>query len=418
MSGSELHALAKRLFPICRSITGPGVRETLGILQEELPLSIHAVPSGKQVLDWDVPLEWTPRAAWLADRQGNKLVDFKTNNLHLLQYSQPFSGWVSRKELESHLFTLPDQPHLIPYKTSYYKSQWGFCLSHNQKEQLTEAEYEVHIDTGFSQGHLNYGELIIPGVSKREILISTHICHPSLANDNLSGIVVAHALARALLKKPLHYSVRIVFIPGTIGAITWLAENSGILPNIKYGLVLTGLGIDAPFHYKKTRSENSPLDRLVPHVLANYPGHHILPFSPYGYDERQYNSPGIGLAMGCLTRAPYATYPEYHTSADNLDFIQPQFLGESVTVILEILNQADSTPTYRNLVPKGEPQLGKRGLYAADPEQNLALLWVLNLSDGDHSLLDISIRSGIALDQLELSAKRLLQADLLELVTD
>ncbi len=414
MNGEELHALAKRLFPICRSITGPGVRETLSILQKDLPLTIHSVASGTQVLDWEVPLEWTPRSAWIEDLSGRRIIDFATDNLHLLQYSENFSGRVSREELAKHLFSLPDQPDAIPYKTSYYQKQWGFCVSENQKKLLSQAEYNVQIDTSLDPGQLDYGELVIAGRDKNEILLSTHICHPSLANDNLSGIVVAHALARQLLQNPLQHTVRILFIPGTIGAITWLALNRELLPKIKHGLVLTGLGAGGTFHYKKTRSGNASIDLFVEHYLrkSGIP-HCILPFSPYGYDERQFNSPGINLPMGCFTRATYASYPEYHTSRDNLEFIQPQLLEESALLILRMLQQFSSSETYVNLVPEGEPQLGRRNLYAADSQQNLAILWVLNQSDGHHSLLDISIRSGIALPDLETAADRLCSSGLL-----
>lgn len=410
-----MHQLATRLYPICRSITGAGVRETLAVLQEYLAIEIKAVPSGTQVFDWVVPDEWAVSEAWLADRQGRRVIDFADHNLHLLQYSEPFCGVVSRAELESHLHSLPNQPTLIPYKTSYYRKDWGFCLSEEQKATLLDPEYEVHIATNLAPGVLNYGELFIPGRTNEEILISTHICHPSLANDNLSGILVALNTALHFSKTSSHYSIRLVFVPGTIGAITWLATNQH--SSIKHGLVITGVGAEREFHYKLTRSESAEID-LVAELTLRESGHpfHILPFSPYGYDERQYNSPGIALPVGCLMRTPHGTYPEYHTSADNLAFLQPTALAESSDLLIQILSNLSANRIYRNLSPFCEPQLGKRGLYASDPAENMAFLWVLNLSDGTHSLLDIATRSVIPFAQIMTVADRLVSAGLLECV--
>ncbi|MEO7932047.1 MAG: DUF4910 domain-containing protein [Chthoniobacterales bacterium] len=410
-----MHQLASRLYPICRSITGAGVRKTLGILQEHLAIEIKTVPSGTQVFDWIVPDEWNVSEAWLADRQGQRVVDFANHNLHLLQYSQPFSGLVSRTELESHLHTLPDLPTLIPYKTSYYRKAWGFCLSEELKATLLDPEYEVHIATNIAPGVLNYGEFFIPGRTTEEILISTHICHPSLANDNLSGILVALNAALHFASTSNHYSIRFVFVPGTIGAISWLATNQ--LTSIKHGLVVTGVGAGQEFHYKLTRSEKAEIDRVAELTLRES-GHpfHILPFSPYGYDERQYNSPGIALPVGCLMRTPHGTYPEYHTSADNLDFLQPEALAESSDLLIRILTNLSDNRIYRNLSPFCEPQLGKRGFYAADPAENMAFLWVLNQSDCSHSLLDIAYRSGHPFAQIKSAADRLVGAGLLDCV--
>ncbi len=419
MNGLELHKLAARLYPICRSITGPGVRETLAILQETIPLTVESVPSGTPVFDWVVPNEWTVREAWLADRKGNRLVDFKNHNLHLLNYSEPFCGIVSRADLDAHLFSLPDQPDAIPYRTSYYRKEWGFCLTENQRASLTESEYEVSIDTELTAGVFNYGELLIPGRVQDEILISTHICHPSLANDNLSGIVVALETARRLLATPPNYSVRFVFVPGTIGAITWLARNQTKLSSIHHALVLTGLGVGNTFHYKQSRSGNAAIDRVTAHVLQTSGSRYqIEPFVPYGYDERQYNSPGILLDAGCLTRAPYGTYPEYHTSLDNLHFLQAEALEESTELVGSVITALGARQTFRNRFPFGEPQLGKRGLYAANPAENLTFLWILNLSDGTNSLDDIAARSGISLADLEVAARRLLDAGLIETAAD
>jgi aminopeptidase-like protein len=417
MTGFEMHRLASRLYPICRSITGEGLGKTLSILQEYIPLEIHAVPSGTPVFDWKVPLEWNVQNAWLGDRRGNRVLDFKDNNLHLLQYSEPFSGWVKRTELEKHLFSLPDQPTLIPYKTSYYRKDWGFCLSEIQRATLLDEDYEVHIETHFTNGVLNFGELLVPGQTEEEILISTHICHPSLANDNLSGMLVALQTALHFLANPTYYSIRLLFVPGTIGAISWLATNGEKLPSVKHGLVITGLGAGDEFNYKKSRLENACVDLVVEMTLREN-GHafHILPFSPYGYDERQYNSPGIALPVGCLMRTPHGTYPEYHTSADNLSFLKADALEKSADLVKHILENLSKNRVYLNLFPYGEPQLGKRGLYASDPSENLAFLWVLNLSDGKHSLLDISSRSQLSFEIICSAALRLVDSGLLRCI--
>ena len=409
--------LAARLFPICRSITGKGVRESLTILSEHIPLTIGEVPSGASVFDWVVPQEWNVKEAWIANMEGERVIDFANHNLHLLQYSQPFNSVVNRLELELHLHSLPEQPTLIPYRTSYYKEAWGFCLSEEQKTLLDEARYEVHIDTELTSGVLNYGEYFVPGRSADEILISTHICHPSLANDNLSGILVALNAALHFTREPGHYSIRFVFVPGTIGAISWLAKNQEKLTSILRGLVLTGLGAGDTFHYKRSEFESSEIDRMAELTLQES-GHpyQILPFSPYGYDERQYNSPGIRLPVGCLMRTPHGTYPEYHTSADNLDFIRADALEASSALLIQLLENLSADRVYRNRAPFCEPQLGKRGLYTADPDENMAFLWVLNQSDGSRSVSDISRRAGLPFAQISRAAERLLDGGLLEMV--
>jgi len=417
MTGPELHDLARRLFPICRSITGEGVRQTIRVLQEFLAIECKSVPSGTKVFDWVVPSEWNVSEAWLADSSGARIVDFADHNLHLLQYSEPFRGMVSRAELENHLHSLPDQPGLIPYRTSYYRQAWGFCLSEQQKKTLSDSTYQVQIATSLSPGVLNYGEYFVQGRSSEEILISTHICHPSLANDNLSGILVALNAALHFTRNPAHYSIRFVFVPGTIGAITWLATNQEKWAAIKHGLVLTGVGAGEKFHYKQSRAENAVVDR-VSELTIRESGHPftILPFSPYGYDERQYNSPGVALSVGCLMRTPHGSYPEYHTSADNLEFLQAGALDDSSALLIQILANLSANRVYQNLSPFGEPQLGKRGLYATNPDENMAFLWVLNLSDGSHSLLDIATRSQMPFGQIQIAAERLLEANLLKCV--
>ncbi|MFT4825351.1 MAG: aminopeptidase-like protein [Halioglobus sp.] len=421
--GKELFDSITQLYPICRSITGNGVRKTLSHLNQIVPLTIHEVPSGTTVLDWTIPNEWNIRDAWVKNGQGQRVIDFQKSNLHVVNYSMPFRGRMSLKELRPHLFTLPDQPDWIPYRTSYYNESWGFCLSQNQLDALPEGDYEVCIDTSLESGHLSYGEILIPGESAEEVLVSCHLCHPSLANDNLSGVVVAAHMARHLQSQALRYSYRFLFIPGTIGAITWLARNEIQLSKIRYGLVLAGLGDAGPLTYKRSRRGDSMIDRAAVRALGEQGEHEVLDFSPYGYDERQYCAPGFNLPVGRLSRTPHGSFPEYHTSADNLDFVQPSQLASSILTCLRIFQTIEDNRCYLNLKPHGEPQLGKYGLYdpvggvAISPEQQMAILWVLNLSDGEHSLLDIAERAGLTLDELTLAAIALTDKGLLREVT-
>ncbi len=388
------------LFPICRSITGNGVRETLKQVGKRIPLTVHEVPSGTQVFDWKVPLEWNIRDAYIKNLRGERLVDFQKSNLHVVSYSQPVKQRMAFSELKEHLHSLPDRPDWIPYRTSYYKESWGFCLSHNQLLALTEREYDVCIDASMTEGSLTYGECLLPGQSQEEVLISTHTCHPSLGNDNLSGIAVATFLAEWLQTRPRRYSYRFLFIPGTIGSITWLSQHQKDAPRIKHGLVLTGVGDAGPITYKKSRRGDADIDRALAHLLKHSgPPYSICDFIPYGYDERQYCSPGFNLAVGCLSRTPHSQYPEYHTSADNLEFIQPQALAESLGLCQSAIEILEGNRIYLNQNPHCEPQLGKRGLYraiggqAGEKSMEMAMLWVLNLSDGCHTLLDIAERS-------------------------
>jgi len=403
--GSKMYTLAERLFPICRSITGDGVRQTLRILQEYIPLELVETPSDLPVFDWTVPKEWNIRDAWVKNSNGEKIIDFQENNLHILNYSTPLSQVMELADLKKHLFSIPEQPDLIPYRTSYYQENWGFCIPHRQLENLPEGEYEVYIDTSLADGYLSYGELYIPGTSIDEILLSAHICHPSLANDNLSGITLLVFLAQMLLEKPNRYSYRFLFIPGTIGAITWLALNETKTINIKHGLVASLLGDAGGFTYKKSRRGDTEIDQVATYVLkhSGFP-YHIQDFFPYGYDERQFCSPGFNLPVGNLTRTPFGQYPEYHTSADNLQFIQPVYLDDSFAIYRQILEILEKNTSFQNRFPKCEPQLGKRGLYEAIGGQNdqkklqMAMLWVLNFSDGHHSLLDIAEKSDLHFD--------------------
>ncbi len=418
--GDDMYDLARRLFPICRSITGDGVRDTLGILRERLPIEIHEVKTGTQVFDWTVPKEWNIRDAYILDSRGQKVIDFRNSNLHVLNYSVPIRARVSNEDLKKHLFSLPDRPDWIPYRTSYYSENWGFCVSHNQYLTLTEPEYDVVIDSELKDGHMTYGEYYKPGASEEEVLFSCHVCHPSLCNDNLSGIALTVQLARWLSERDTRYSYRFLFIPGTIGSITWLSLNESKVDRIKHGLVVVCVGDDGDFTYKKSRRGDSEIDRIVLNVLKSSGRPcKVIDFYPYGYDERQYCSPGFNLAVGSLSRTTHGEYPEYHTSADDLTFVKPANLSDSFDKYCRIIDALESNHSYRNLSPKCEPQLGKRGLYGGigaedkKPVKTMTLLWVLNLSDGAHSLLDISERSGVPIDEVAAAAAALAGAGLL-----
>ena len=419
--GRELHDLMTRLYPICRSITGDGLRATLRMLQEHIPLAMHEVATGDRVFDWTVPREWNIKDAYITTLQGERVVDFQKLNLHVLNYSVPVRQRLSLVELKKHLFTIPEHPDWVPYRTSYYKENWGFCLSHNMLSSLTEQEYEVCIDSSLTEGHLTYGEYFVRGATDEEILISCHCCHPSLCNDNLSGIVLTAFLAKMLSPLLLRYSYRFLFIPGAIGSITWLAKNEVSIPRIKHGLVVACVGDPGCMTYKKSRRGNTEIDAAVLHVLRHSGREfNVKEFSPYGYDERQYCSPGFDLAVGSLTRTPHGEFPEYHTSADNLDFVQPQYLADSVEQYLAVIHVLEQNRRYVNLNPKCEPQLGNRGLYESiggrtdAALRELAMLWVLNQSDGEHSLLDIAERSKVKFDVIDEAAQRLLAHGLLQ----
>jgi len=408
--GEEMYELISRLYPICRSITGNGVRQSLAIMREYLPLKVHEVPTGTAVFDWTIPNEWNIKDAYIKNGRGEKIVDFKNSNLHVLNYSIPVKGNFSLAELKSHLFSLPDRPGLVPYRTSYYEENWGFCVSHSQFQEMQDAEYEVVIDSTLQPGSLTYAEYYLPGESKDECLITCHICHPSLCNDNLSGISVVLFLAKILTTKKNRLSYRFLFIPGTIGAIAWLSLNESNLSNIKAGLVATLLGDASPLTYKKTRNGNATIDQAVTHYLRHSgEDYRLIDFSPYGYDERQFNSPGISLPVGSLTRSQYGQYPEYHTSADNLELISGEKLEASLKAYLSIIDILDNNVIYINQISRCEPQLGKRGLYRIIKGENveeselrkMAMLWCLNLSDGNYSLLDIADKAAISFEVIK-----------------
>jgi aminopeptidase-like protein len=418
--GAEMHAAVRELYPICRSITGDGLRESLRLLQRIAPLALREVPTGTRVLDWVVPREWNVRAARLVGPDGEVIVDVERLSLHLLGYSVPFRGRVSLDELQGHLHSLPEQPSLIPYRTSYYREDWGFCLSHERRASLRPGDYDVVIDTSLRPGSLTYGEVVLPGESTDEVLVSAHCCHPSLANDNLSGMVLAATLARLLRGTRLRYTYRFLFAPGTIGAITWLALNEDRAPRIVHGLTVACVGDSGRLTYKRSRRGTADIDRAVAHVLARSgEDYDVRDFTPYGYDERQYCSPGFDLPVGSLTRTPHGEYPEYHTSGDTADLVKPDRLADSLRRCLEVFEVLEGNLTYLNLSPKGEPQLGTRGLYGAIGGQShavasqMAMLWVLNQSDGTHSLLDIAERSKVRFPDLCTAARALEGAGLL-----
>ncbi|WP_234412121.1 DUF4910 domain-containing protein [Nocardioides sediminis] len=419
---ARMRARMERLYPLCRSITGEGVRRTLDVVAETVLLERHAVPSGTQAHDWTVNDEWTVRDAWIADATGRRVVDFRAHNLHLVSYSVPVRTTMTLAELRPHLHTLPEHPDWIPYRTTYYHRTWGFCLAQRRLDAMAEAgdeaSYEVVVDTTLEPGELTWGELVIPGESTDEVLVSAHVCHPSLANDNLSGITVATELAATLAARPhRRWTYRFLFAPGTIGSITWLSQNPDRVPSVRHGLVLTGLGGPGGLVYKRTRRGDRPVDRAAAHVVTRREGE-VRDYSPYGYDERQYNALGFDLAVGRLSRTPHGEYPEYHTSADDLAFVTDDQLVEAYDATLAIIDVLERDRAYRNLSPYGEPQLGKRGLYPttggrAASDAVMAMLWTLACSDGSTSLLDIAERAGLDFARLDAAASDLVAGGLL-----
>jgi aminopeptidase-like protein len=413
--GKEIYALAADIFPICRSITGSGVRQTLEVLSRHVPIKRHEIPTGTVVLDWTVPKEWNITDAYIKNSKGERVVDFRKSNLHVVNYSAPVRRNIHIAELRQHIFTLPDQPDLIPYRTSFYREAWGFCMSHHQLSSLEKAggEYEVVIESRLESGSLTWGEYLHQGESSDEVLISAHICHPSLANDNCSGLALSTMLARELSRRMTRLSYRFVFVPATIGSISWLASNEGNLGRVKHGLVISNVGDAGAPTYKQSRRGNALIDRAVAHVLNHFTtSHKVIDFIPYGYDERQYCSPGFNLPVGLFQRSQFGTFAEYHTSADNLDFIRPQYLAESFDLIVKVLDIIEGDRKLINVYPKGEPQLGRRGLYATGAgkdswNENMAVLWILNQSDGQRSLLEIAERANMPFGTIAEAASRL-----------
>lgn len=419
-TGKEMYKYIEKLFPICRSITGDGVRETLNIIKSLIPLEIHEVPSGTKAFDWTVPREWNIKDAYVKNSKGERVIDFKKSNLHVISYSIPVKKTMSLEELKPYLHTDPNHKDRIPYLTSYYNENWGFCLSQDDFDKMAEDEYEVVIDSKLKNGSLTYGEYYIKGESEEEVLFTTYTCHPSMCNDNLSGISLLTFVAKTLSKIKTKYSYRFLFAPETIGSITWLSQNENKLKNIKMGLVATCVGDAGMKIYKKTRSGDALIDKIVEKVLAHCgQKYSSWDFFPWGSDERQFCSPGINLPVGSLARSIYG-FDGYHSSADNLSYMSEQGLGDSYKTYLEIIYVIENNVKYLNLNPKCEPQLGKRGLYrmlggGTDyPFDEFAMFWVLNLSDGNYSLLDISYKSGFDFKRIKYAADALYKSGLLK----
>lgn len=422
LSGTEMFEFMKKLFPLCRSITGNGTRETLKHIKKIIPLQIKEIASGTRVFDWTIPEEWNVTDAYIKNSQGQKIVDFKASNIHLMGYSVPIYSYMSLEELKKNLITLPEHPQWIPYATSYYKKDWKFCITYKQYQELPEDLYEVYVGTSLRKGYLSYGELYLKGQSQEEVLLSTYLCHPSLCNDNLSGLVVLTFLARALINKKLRYSYRFLFIPETIGAIAWLSQNKNQVHLIKHGLVATCLGDPGNMTYKRSRRGNEEIDQAVEKMLKDSGEEfEIMNFYPWGSDERQFCSPGFNLPVGSLMRTPYGSFPEYHTSADNLDYVKGEFLSDSLNKYLRVLFILENNRRFLNTNPMGEPHLGNRGFFhgarGGSGEKIIlkGVFWVLNYSDGTNSLLDISYLSGMKFEEIKRSAEILFSKGLLKL---
>jgi aminopeptidase-like protein len=415
--GESMLSLIEELYPICRSITGNGVRRTLDAIERLLPLERHEVPSGTAVFDWTVPQEWNIEDAYVARETGERVIDFRESNLHVVSYSTPVNRTVTLEELRRHLHTDPEHPSWIPYRTAYYEQDWGFCLRHRDLSRFSDERYEVVIDSVLEDGSLTYGELFLKGEDPREVLLSTHVCHPSLCNDNLSGIVVLTQLAQAIAQSAhRRYSYRILFIPGTIGAIVWLARNRATARAVVHGLVVAGVGDRGPVHYKRSRRGDAEIDQVVTRVLKEEGGpDRTMEFSPYGYDERQFCSPGFDLPVGRFSRSEWGTYPEYHTSGDDLAFVTADSLTDSLAKLAKSVWMLETNRTFASANPWCEPQLGRRGLYGSSEsgEERTAILWTLNLSDGRHSLVDIAERSGLPYEAVWRACRKLETAGLL-----
>jgi aminopeptidase-like protein len=423
-NGQEMYAFARELFPICRSLTGDGVRETLRMIGTHLPgLKIVEVPSGEACFDWNVPPEWNIRDAYVKDAAGRRIIDFKTNNLHVVNYSEPVRTEMSLEELQAHLHSLPDQPNAIPYVTSYYRRTWGFCLTHEERLKLKPGRYEVVIDSTLEPGHLTYGELYLPGTSKREIFLSTYICHPSMANNEVSGPVLTTFLAKRMMSKQNKFSYRIVFVPETIGAIVYISRHLNALKkNVYAGYQVTCVGDDRCYSYLPSRKGGTPADRVATHVLSHHSSDYKrYSFADRGSDERQYCSPGVDLPMGSIMRSKYGEYSEYHTSLDNMDLISPEGFAGSFNVYTKCLELLEKNQTYRAKF-LCEPQMGKRGLRPTlglkNAAQNIRTTSnLLAYADGQNDLIDIANASGISAEELIPIADTLFAAGLLELTS-
>ena len=410
----EMDQLMSILFPICRSITGNGVRESFNIIKQIINLQITEIPTNTKVFDWTVPKEWNISDAYIADLSGNKIIDFKKSNLHVVSYSIPIKKIISIEELKTHIHTIPEKPDTVPYLTTCYNEDWGFCMSHNDFLNLKDPLYEILIDSKLENGFMTIGEYYIPGEISDEFIISCYICHPSMCNDNLSGVVLTTFLAKYLSSQKLKYSYRFHIVPETIGSISWLSLNEQNLSKIKHGLVATCLGDSGSSTYKRSKSGNSEIDKTVEFVLKNSSSdYNILDFFPTGSDERQFCSPALNLHVGSLMRTPYGKFIQYHTSDDNLDFVKSEYIVDSFLKYLKTVFIIENNKKYVNMNPKCEPQLGKRGLYRYlggqknKPESELAIFWILSFSDGFNDLIDISEKSQLSFEIVLETAKKL-----------
>lgn len=415
-AGVEMHELMRELFPLPRSLTGDGVRATLAVLARDLELEVVETPTGTEVFDWTVPREWNLREAWIEAPDGARVLDSADSSLHVVGYSLPVDERLPLAELRKHVHT-HENPELVPYRTSYWTEHWGFCMSRSRLDALPQGTYRARIDASLADGSLTYGEAVVRGETDEQFVLTTSVCHPALANDNLSGVVLAWALARELRRHRLRHTYRFVWSPGTIGPLCWLARNRESVDRVRHALALSCVGDPAPPTYKRSRGETAAIDRAAAHVVAQAGGR-VTGWFPYGGDERQFCSPGFDLPMGALSRSPADTFPEYHSSADDLDLVRPEALADSFLRALEIVDVVESDGTYRSLSPFGEPQLGRRGLYRSvggGSSQELPLLWTLSLGDGRHSLLDVAERAGLPFRTIRDAADALAAVGLLEL---
>ena len=422
--GDEMHGWMTDLFPICRSLTGEGVRETLSYIGRLLPqLTVHEIPSGTKAFDWTVPDEWNIRAAYIEDEYGNRVVDFARNNLHVVGYSTPVDEWMTLSELQPLLHSLPEQPGAIPYITSYYVRRWGFCLPHAQRESLAEGRYHVVIDSTLAPGSLTYGEVILPGREKKEILLSTYVCHPSMANNELSGPAVTTALARWIAAMPdRRFTYRIVFVPETIGAIVYISRHlEELRRNVIAGYVVTCVGDDRAYSLLRSRAANTLADRAAKLILDRHaPDHVEYSYLDRGSDERQYCSPGVDLPVASIMRTRYNSYPEYHTSLDDLNLVTPTGLEGAFEALTKTINLIEHNHVYRATTPC-EPQLGRRGLYPTLSTRGAgysvrAMTNILAYSDGTRDLVDLASFIGISAEEAIETADKLVKAGLLEAV--
>ncbi|MCM2375141.1 DUF4910 domain-containing protein [Aporhodopirellula aestuarii] len=428
MSGQVMLDLAARLFHLHRSQTGEGVRETFRILSEYIPLEVQEIPSGTRVLDWQIPDEWRIRDASIATADGKRIVDYADSNLHVVNGSRGVKQTMTWSDLESHVFVADDHPDWIPYRTCFFRDEWGFCVTHSQRDRMRESDAPLHvtIDAEYFPGSMSLAECrldsTVDSAAEHCVLIHCHTCHPSLANDNLSSLVVACQLIDHLRNQPRRYTYRFLFAPATIGPIAWLAQQTQTqIDAIDHGLVLTLLGDSAPLTYKQTRCGDAPIDAIVSSAIKRQGRSlRLCPFDPFGYDERQFSSPGFDLPMGRLSRAIHGEFPEYHMSADNLEFIQQESLEDSLDALIGITQGIESSRYPLNLHPHAEPQLGRYGIFRAFGQRDdrgdfqAAMMWLLNLADGSHEISGIAHRSGLPDELVKEVADKLAEFELIE----